>query len=137
MGAGHDSCIIRVKAEDFLQVLGIPCLFFCDLGIAQRIHIGFMRTGSNVLFLSNAGKASIEGDKKVAGRQAWRSFRELVKRKWADGLVNEVQRLTGSTQFTYVTAVTKLRGDAEVWQQYPLFKCAAHRHRFHFCLAEL
>lgn len=26
--------------------------------------------------------------------QAWRAFRELVKKKWADGLVAEVERLT-------------------------------------------
>ena len=66
--------------------------------------------------------ASIEGDKTVSGRKAWRSFRELVKRKWADGLIAEVERLTDSSQFTYLTAVTKLRGDATPWQQYHLFR---------------
>lgn len=66
--------------------------------------------------------ASIEGNKKVAGRQAWRSFRELVKRKWADGLISEVDKLTGSAQFTYVTAVTKLRGAATPWQECQLFR---------------
>jgi hypothetical protein len=66
--------------------------------------------------------ASIEGDRKVAGRKAWRSFRELVKRKWADGLISEIERLTGSSQFTYITAVTKLKGDAVPWQEYPVFR---------------
>jgi len=66
--------------------------------------------------------ASIEGGKKLSGRLAWKSFRELAKRKWADGLIERVEQLTGSNQFTYVTAVTRLKGDAEIWQEYPLFK---------------
>jgi hypothetical protein len=66
--------------------------------------------------------AAIEGDKVVSGRQAWRAFRELVKRKWADGLIAKVESLTGSTQFTYITAVTKLRGDASLWEEYASFK---------------
>ncbi|HJX83836.1 MAG TPA: hypothetical protein VJ723_05795, partial [Candidatus Angelobacter sp.] len=66
--------------------------------------------------------ASIEQNKIVSGRQAWQGFRELAKRKWADALVSEIKRLTGSTTFTYVTAVTKLRGNPTAWQEYALFK---------------
>jgi hypothetical protein len=66
--------------------------------------------------------ASIEANKRVAGREAWQYFRELVKKKWADSLITEIQRLTGSTSFTYMTAVTKLRGDPSVWQEHPLFR---------------
>jgi hypothetical protein len=66
--------------------------------------------------------ALIEGDKTVSGRQAWQSFRELVKRKWADGLIAEIERLTGTTKFTYVTAVTKLRGEVDVWQGHQPFR---------------
>jgi hypothetical protein len=66
--------------------------------------------------------AAIEGDKIVSGRQAWRAFRELVKKKWADGLIAEIERLTGSCQFTYVTAVTKLRGDPAIWQNHQPFR---------------
>jgi hypothetical protein len=58
----------------------------------------------------------------VSGRQAWRAFRELVKKKWADGLIVEIERLTGSSQFTYVTAVTRLRGDASIWQEHQPFR---------------
>lgn len=65
--------------------------------------------------------ASIEGNKVVSGKQAWRLFRELVKKKWADGLITEIKRLTGSKKFTYVTAVTKLKGDASVWQEHRPF----------------
>jgi hypothetical protein len=73
-------------------------------------------------FDPNEKIASIEGNKIRSGRLAWRAFRELVKKKWADGLIGEIERLTGSRQFTYVTAVTKLRGDASIWEQYQPFR---------------
>jgi hypothetical protein len=66
--------------------------------------------------------AAIDGNKQLAGRQAWRVFRELVKRKWADALIKEVERLTGSAQFTYVTAVARLNGDPSIWQEHSPFK---------------
>jgi hypothetical protein len=69
---------------------------------------------------------AITNGKKLEGREAWKSFRELTKPKWADGMIAEVQKLTGSTQFTYVTAVTKLNGDAAVWEQNQQFKENLH-----------
>lgn len=66
--------------------------------------------------------AAIEGNKVREGREAWRSFRELVKPKWAEALMAEIERLTGSHTFTYVTAVTKLIGDASVWEGYQPFR---------------
>ena len=66
--------------------------------------------------------ADIDGSKKVSGREAWQGFRELTVKKWADALIAEVERLTGSRQFTYITAVTKLRGDASGWLKEPRFK---------------
>src|SRR5258708_38927850 len=54
----------------------------------------------------------IEKNKRIAGRPAWKSFRELVKKKWADGLIAEIRRRTGSGEFTYITAVTLLKGGA-------------------------
>lgn len=65
---------------------------------------------------------AIELNKRISGRHAWQGFRELAKRKWADGLIGEIKRLTNSEIFTYVTAVTKLRGDASIWEQYPPFR---------------
>jgi len=62
--------------------------------------------------------AAIEQDRKVSGRKAWKSFRELVHEKWADGLIFEIERLTGSRDFTYVTAVTKLKGNASIWEEH-------------------
>jgi len=73
-------------------------------------------------FDPNEKIASIEGNKVVSGRQAWRAFRELVKKKWADALVAKVESLTGSKEFTYITAVTKLKGDASRWEEYEPFK---------------
>ncbi|HET8923441.1 MAG TPA: hypothetical protein VFN26_10655 [Candidatus Acidoferrum sp.] len=64
----------------------------------------------------------IEKNKRISGRLAWQSFRELAKKKWADGLIAEIQRLTGSEKFTYITAVTRLRGDESVWREYPPFQ---------------
>lgn len=63
----------------------------------------------------------INGNKKISGREAWQSFRELVKKKWADGLIAEIEKLTGSRKFTYITAVTRLRGEAAVWQNHQPF----------------
>jgi hypothetical protein len=67
----------------------------------------------------------IDKNKHVFGRDAWRGFRELVKKKWADGLLAEVKKRTGSTKFTYITAVTRLKGKAAhraLWQEHPLFR---------------
>jgi hypothetical protein len=66
--------------------------------------------------------AAIEGNKVREGRDAWRSFRELANRKWADGLIREIESLTGSTRFTHVTAVTKLNSDASVWERHQPFR---------------
>src|SRR5882757_7150568 len=63
--------------------------------------------------------ADIDARKKVSGREAWQGFRELTVKKWADGLIAEVERRTGSRQFTYITAVTKLKGDASGWLKEP------------------
>jgi hypothetical protein len=64
----------------------------------------------------------INTNKKVSGRLAWQSFRELAKKKWADGLIEKLESLTGSTKFTYVTAVTRLKGDAAVWEEHRPFQ---------------
>lgn len=65
---------------------------------------------------------SIEKNKRLSGREAWRGFRELAKKKWADALIRKIEGLTGSEEFTYVTAVTKLRGNPVPWQEHPPFR---------------
>jgi hypothetical protein len=64
----------------------------------------------------------IDQNKMISGREAWQSFRELVKKKWADGLIARIESLTGSARFTYVTAVTRLNGGAEAWQEHLAFR---------------
>ena len=73
-------------------------------------------------FPEQCERRHVEANKIQYGRAAWKSFRELVKKKWADALISEIEKLTGSTKFTYVTAVTKFRGDASVWQEHKLFR---------------
>jgi hypothetical protein len=58
----------------------------------------------------------------INGRPAWKYFRELVKPKWSDALFAKIEELTGTQNFTYVTAVTKLIGSEEKWTEYEMFK---------------
>lgn len=70
--------------------------------------------------------AAIQASKMREGRDAWKSFRELTKPKWGDALVSEVERLTGTRMFTYVTAVTRLLGHAKPWEEYEPFRSNLH-----------
>jgi hypothetical protein len=66
----------------------------------------------------------IEQNKIVSGREAWKGFRELVSPKWSEAFIAAVQKATGESSFTYVTAVTKLIGDAAKWEQHHSFRRA-------------
>ncbi len=66
--------------------------------------------------------AAIKQNKKISGRQAWKAFREIVKRKWANALIAEIRKVTGAKSFTYITAVTLLKGEASVWETYQPFR---------------
>lgn len=66
----------------------------------------------------------IENNNIVSGRPAWKGFRELVVPKWSEAFIETVYDSTGETQFTYVTAVTKLIGEASIWEQYDPFQTA-------------
>ncbi|PTP26702.1 NERD domain-containing protein [Vibrio splendidus] len=63
----------------------------------------------------------ITENKTVSGREAWKGFRELIVPKWNEAFKKAVFDMTGSTEFTYVTAVTRLKGDKAVWEEHPLF----------------
>ncbi|MFK7817306.1 MAG: hypothetical protein AB8G99_01195, partial [Planctomycetaceae bacterium] len=52
----------------------------------------------------------------IGGRKAWKAFRELAKPKWAEAFRDKIYQLTGSHELTYVTAVTKVKGDKAVWE---------------------
>lgn len=63
-------------------------------------------------------------NKKVAGREAWKFFRELVKPKWNEAFFNVIHELAGQRQFNYVTAVTRVVGDSDSWEQHPQLRRA-------------
>lgn len=68
--------------------------------------------------------AALEGGKIVSGRQAWKAFRELMQPKWSDAFIAKVKAATGSDEFTYVTAVTAVKGDPRLWETHPRFQRA-------------
>jgi hypothetical protein len=68
--------------------------------------------------------AAIEGDKTLRGRKAWKAFRELTVPKWSEAFIAAVEEKTGRREFTYVTAIAKLRGPAEPWETHPGFRAA-------------
>lgn len=72
-------------------------------------------------FDPKAKLAEIEQNRIVSGREAWKAFRELTSPKWSEAFIAAVTAATGTSQFTYVTAVTKLIGTAEPWENYPTF----------------
>jgi len=63
----------------------------------------------------------IKQQKTVRGREAWRGFRELVVPKWSETFLSAVHSATGQREFTYVTAVTKLKCGKAEWEQNPEF----------------
>ena len=68
--------------------------------------------------------AEIIQNKVRSGREAWKGFRELAIPKWSEAFVTAIEAATGETAFTYVTAVTKLKGDAELWERHQPFVSA-------------
>jgi hypothetical protein len=46
-------------------------------------------------------------------REKWKSYRELVSRKWTQAFIDKIESETGQRDFVYYIAVTKLRGKPE------------------------
>jgi hypothetical protein len=66
---------------------------------------------------------AIEKKKKVSGRDAWKSFRELTNVKWSQGFADAIREATGASKFTYVVAVAKVADrDRDQWQRYKPFQ---------------
>lgn len=59
----------------------------------------------------------LRGTAKQGKRATWKYLRELWVPKWADAFREKVFELTGSHEFHYWLAVTKLTGDATAWTQ--------------------
>ncbi|MEN8839558.1 MAG: hypothetical protein ABF288_00400 [Octadecabacter sp.] len=66
----------------------------------------------------------LEKNKKVSGRQAWHAFRELMVPKWSEAFIDAIYEETGTRNFTYVTAVSKIKGEKKDWETYAPFKSA-------------
>ena len=75
-----------------------------------------------------AGLRDIAANRRVSGRVAWKFFRELVRPKWSEAFRAAIERETGSSQFTYVTAVTVLKGGASLWESEPSFQEAMNQN---------
>lgn len=59
----------------------------------------------------------LEGGKNAGPKEAWKYLRELWDEKWSDAFRTRIEELTGSRQFTYSIAVTRLRGDRDAWNR--------------------
>jgi hypothetical protein len=73
--------------------------------------------------------AQLRGDAKNPKRPRMLQFRELWIPKWAEAFVHEIERLTGTATFTYLLAVTRLKGDPSEWEptkQYRAISVASH-----------
>lgn len=66
--------------------------------------------------------AQLQDNKTVSGREAWKQFRELVVPKWTTAFLAAIEAATGSRRFTYVTAVTRVRGERTRWESHPPFR---------------
>ena len=68
----------------------------------------------------------IRNNKKYGGREAWRGFRELCRPKWSRAFLQAVEAVAGTTQFTYWTAVTSVKGKRSkaAWEDNAEFRAA-------------
>lgn len=66
--------------------------------------------------------------KEIPRRAKWKFFRELTFDKWSEAFRDKIEEITGTSQFTYYLAVTRLKGDqekaAKAWQEHKRFKKA-------------
>ena len=49
--------------------------------------------------------------KRFGSREAWKFFRELVKPNWTEAFIKKIKEETGSNEFTYWIACTKIQGE--------------------------
>jgi|SRR5664280_127730 len=60
--------------------------------------------------------SQLRGEAKNPVRPRMLQFRELWIPKWAEAFVDEIEKLTGTDRFTYMLAVTRLKGDPTGWE---------------------
>jgi len=78
-------------------------------------------------FDPSAQLSAILDNKKLGGRDAWKTYRELTCPKWSEAFLKAIRDATGEDFFTYVTAVTFMKGDTADkarWENHAPFKQA-------------
>ncbi len=70
-------------------------------------------------FDANAKLAELRDEKKGPKRPTWKHFRELWIPKWSDAFRDAIFDLSGQRNFTYLIAVTTLKGDGTAWGKDP------------------
>jgi hypothetical protein len=91
-------------------------------------------------FDAGAKLEEINKNKKISGREAWMGFRELCKPKWSEAFLGAVESATGTRQFTYFTAVTRLRNASTraLWEENANFRASINGNRIQILtLAEM
>jgi hypothetical protein len=51
----------------------------------------------------------IRKKRRIAGRPAWKRFRELIVPKWSEAFISKLREVSGSRRFTYWVVVTHLK----------------------------
>ncbi len=67
---------------------------------------------------------AIASNREVAGRERWKTYRELASPKWARAFRRKIKELTGESRFTYWIVCTWLDdpGGGEAWTHNPEFR---------------
>ena len=99
---------INPVKNGFERTLVVTCKSW-QFGFNAAKYIAALEKGHNTKFIS---------------RPAWKYFRELTIPKWSMAFNNKISKITGSEEFTYILAVTKLNGDGSKWENYPRFRGA-------------
>jgi len=60
--------------------------------------------------------------KKIAGKESWKPFRELADATWARALKKKIFEITGQKKFILYLAVARYKGNEAEWENFPLFK---------------
>ena len=73
-------------------------------------------------FDASAILTQLRGERANPVRETWKHFGELWVPKWSEAFRSKIEDLTGSSQFTYLIAVTHLSGDTAAWSSDPVIK---------------
>lgn len=61
-------------------------------------------------------------NKRVAGKEVWKIFRELAHKVWAKALKEKIFKITGQRNFEFYLITTKYKGNKKDWESFSLFR---------------